>query len=166
MQQYSTHFCPVPIEQQPLNEYQELKESWFFRWVTFPKFQYGRKLFYVWGISLFLVAPIAAASFPPNKLTIDFVLASILGSALFIGVALLRLYLGWSYIGDRLNKEKIIYEESGWYDGQEWEKPAEVLMRDRLIFTYEVKPILKKLQQSGLILLTLISSGSLIFFWI
>jgi hypothetical protein len=166
MKQSSLNFCPVPLEQQPLNEYQALRESWFFQWVTFPKFKYARKLTLVWAISLFITAPIAAASFPPQEATIGFILSSILGSSLFVGVALLRLYLGWSYIGDRLNQEKIIYEESGWYDGQEWEKPTAVLMRDRLIFSYQVKPMLKRLQKSGLIFLGLISSGSLIFLWI
>jgi hypothetical protein len=147
MKQSSLNFCPVPLEQQPLNEYQALRESWFFRWVTFPKFKYARKLALVWVMSLFITAPIAAASFPPQEATMGFILASVLGSSLFVGVALLRLYLGWSYIGDRLNKEKIIYEESGWYDGQEWQKPVTVLMRDRLIFSYQVKPMLKRLQK-------------------
>jgi hypothetical protein len=30
----SVSICPVPQEQRPINEYQELKESWFFSWVT------------------------------------------------------------------------------------------------------------------------------------
>jgi hypothetical protein len=166
MKQSSPKFCPVPLEQQPLNEYQALKESWFFRWVSLPKFNYVCKLAKVWAISLLITAPIAAASFPPQEATMSFILSSILGSLLFVGLALLRLYLGWSYIGDRLNQAKIIYEESGWYDGQEWEKPTPILMRDRLIFSYQVKPMLKRLQKSGLIFLGLISSGSLIFLWI
>lgn len=164
MKPTSLEFCPVPIEQQPLNEYQELKKSWFFRWITLSKLEYVRKLSFVGGLSLLITAPIAAASFPPTEATIGFIASTLFGSFLFVGVALLRLYLGWSYIGDRLNKEKIIYEESGWYDGQEWEKPVEVLMRDRLIFAYEVKPIVKKLEKSGLILLGFIISCGLILF--
>lgn len=163
MNQSSLKSCPVPIEQQPLNEYQQLKESWFFRWTTLSKFDYVGKLIFVWAISLLLTAPIAAASFPPSQALFAFVLASVLGSTLFVAVALLRLYLGWSYIGDRLNKEKIVYEESGWYDGQEWQKPQEVLARDRLIFSYQVKPMIAKIQKSGLILLGLIATGSLMF---
>lgn len=163
MPKSSVQFCPVPFEQQPLNEYQELTESWFFRWVTFSKLKYSGKLLGVWLTSLLIVAPIAAASFPPSKNTFDFILSSIVGSGLFVAVALLRLYLGWSYIGDRLNQETIIYEQSGWYDGEEWEKPIEILTRDRLIFTYQVKPILERLKKSGLILLGLISMFSLIF---
>ena len=38
------------------------------------------------------------------------------------------------------------YEESGWYDGQIWIKPPEVLLQDRLIGTYEIYPGLLRLQ--------------------
>jgi hypothetical protein len=37
------------------------------------------------------------------------------------------------------------YEESGWYDGQIWIKPPEVLIQDRLIGTYEIYPGLSRL---------------------
>ena len=166
MKQSSVKFCPVPSEQQPVNEYQELRESWFFSWVTFPKFKYLRKLACVWLGGWLIAAPIAAASFPPQQETCAFVLSSILGAGLFVAAALLRLYLGWSYVGHGLKQEKIVYEESGWYDGQVWEKPPEVLNRDRLIFTYEVKPILQRLQKSGLILIGSMVSISLIFLWV
>jgi len=49
-------------------------------------------------------------------------------------LALVRLYLGW-YMCDRLISPTIFYEESGWYDGQTWTKPSEVLQR--LIVTYK-----------------------------
>ncbi len=162
----STKFCPVPLEQQPVNEYKELAESWFFQWGTFPKLKFGQKLSIIWLLSLLITAPISAASFPPSEATLAFLLASCLGSAFFVGLALIRLYLGWSYIGDRLKTTKIIYEESSWYDGQVWEKPVEDYQRDQLIFTYQVRPILQRLQKSGLLLLTLASSGGLAFFFI
>ena len=38
------------------------------------------------------------------------------------------------------------YEESGWYDGQIWIKPPEILLQDRLIGTYELYPGLLRLQ--------------------
>lgn len=162
----ATKFCPVPVEQQPINEYQELAESWFFHWVMLPKLKFGQKLTVIWLLSLLITAPISAASFPPTEATLAFLLTSCLGSALFVGLTLIRLYLGWSYIGDRLKKTKIVYEESSWYDGQVWEKPLEDYQRDQLIFTYQVRPILQRLQKSGLLLLSLASSGSLIFFLI
>jgi hypothetical protein len=53
----------------------------------------------------------------------------------------------------------IFYEESGWYDGQTWTKPAEVLQRDRLIVTYEIQPLLVRLKRTfGFLALLLLSS--------
>jgi hypothetical protein len=40
------------------------------------------------------------------------------------------------------------YEESGWYDGQIWIKPPEILLQDRLIGTYEIYPGLQRLQKT------------------
>lgn len=59
--------CPVPFEQQPLNEYEQLKESWFFRWATLEPVIYRKKLAWVWIWSWILVGPIAAYSFPLQK---------------------------------------------------------------------------------------------------
>jgi hypothetical protein len=156
-------FCPVPVEQQPVNEYQELTQSWFFQWVTLPKFQFLSKLSGIWFLSLLLTAPISSASFPPQEQIIPFLLASALGSALFVAFALVRLYLGWKYIGDRLKKTKIVYEESSWYDGQVWEKPLEIYNRDKLIFNYQVEPILNRLKKSSLLLTSIMISGLLSF---
>jgi len=159
-----TTFCPVPIEQQPVNEYQELAQSWFFRWVTLSKWQFARKLAWVGSLSLFICAPISAASFPPQETIFPFLLCSLLGSSLFIGFVLIRLYLGWKYIADRLRKTKIVYEESSWYDGQVWEKPLEFYRRDQLILQYQVQPLIQKLQKSLLLLGGLMGLGLLILF--
>ena len=56
-----------------------------------------------------------------------------------MAVAVLRIYLGWSYVGDRLLSAAVPYEETGWYDGQLFVKPPEVLARDRLLGSYEVR---------------------------
>jgi hypothetical protein len=61
---------------------------------------------------------------------------------------LLRLFLGWNYIRRRLLSQTVIYEETGWYDGGCWEKPPEELTKDRLIGTYQVGPVLKRLRWS------------------
>lgn len=149
MSQSPNQFCPVPLEQQPINEYQELKESWFFSWVTLSKWGFARKLIWIWLWSLLISVPIAAASFPPQKMTPVFLIASGLGASLFVAFTLIRLYLGWVYIGDRLKKTKIVYEESSWYDGQVWEKPLEFYYRDQLIFKHQVEPMIKRLQKAG-----------------
>jgi hypothetical protein len=164
MRESSVEFCPVPIEQQPVNEYEQLRESWFFSWPTLTVFHYSRKLLWVWFWGLLIATPISAASFPPAKALFQLVLSSVGGAALFIIFVLIRLYLGWSYVGSRLQDEQVFYEESGWYDGQMWLKPPSVLNRDRLIVAYQVQPILARLRKTGTIIAILISAGTLIWF--
>jgi hypothetical protein len=158
----TVEFCPVPAEQQPINEYEQLKDSWFFCWATIELGSYSRKLAIVafWG--WLIAAPIAAASFSPGKSFFPFLLCSTAGASFLVTLVLLRLYLGWSYIYNRLDSEKIFYEESGWYDGQTWIKPKTMLNRDRLIVFYQIKPILTRLQKTLLPLLGLTIIGSFI----
>lgn len=163
MRESSVCVCPVPNEQQPLNEYQQLQESWFFGWVTQPTLGYLRKLAWVWCWGWLFAGPIAAASFPVQKHPLQFFLAGGAGALVLVLLVLLRLYLGWSYIRNRLTKKTVFYEESGWYDGQTWQKPAAVVMRDRLIVTYQIKPILARLQGTLAILTALVGMGSLLW---
>ena len=80
----------------------------------------------------------------------QFALAASAGSLVVLGAVQLRIYAGWSYVGNRLLSAVIEYEETGWYDGQLFVKPPKVLARDRLLGNYEVKPVLAKLK--GLLL--------------
>lgn len=153
----SNTFCPVPLEQQPVNEYQELAQSWFFQWVTLPKWQFVRKLAWVGFWSLFVCCPIASASFSPETAFFPFLLSSLFGASLFVGFFLIRLFLGWNYIADRLKKTKIVYEESSWYDGQVWEKPLEFYRRDQLILQYQVEPLLKRLKKTFVSLISVMA---------
>ena len=67
------------------------------------------------------------------------------------------------YIYNRLNSETIEYEESGWYDGQIWEKPIEWRSKDLLIAQHQVKPVLNHLEIIIIILLFSIILFSLLF---
>lgn len=151
-----SNFCPVPLEQQPIYEYEQLKDSWFFRWATLNPLDYGKKIFWLvfWG-ALF-ASPISWASFPPAKEPLLFGVFVGVGSIFLTGLITLQLYLAWRYIGDRLNQEQILYEESGWYDGQIWQKPEEIIQRDRLIVTGKIEPILKRLRQTLLALILIL----------
>lgn len=140
--------CPVPEEQRPINEYQDLKESWFFRWATLDRVAYLKPVFILWLINWLVSAPVAAVSFPPAKHLPQFILFAAAGAFVIPGLALLRLYLGWAYVQRRLLDPAIFYEESGWYDGQMWEKPPEVLAQDRLVVSYQVQPILERLKKT------------------
>jgi hypothetical protein len=165
MKESSLESCPVPTEQQPVNEYEQLKDSWYFRWATLEKVAYWKKLAWIWVWGWIVVGPIAAASFTPQKHPILFVLSGCIGTSLLVGLFLLRLYLGWCYIKDRLKSEKVFYEESGWYDGQIWQKPPEIIVRDRLIVSYQIEPILERLQKTALILSIAVAIGSC-FIWL
>jgi Conserved in the green lineage and diatoms 27 len=149
----SSSFCPVPKEQQPINEYQELQSSWFFGWAKLALGKYITKLIWVGLWSLIVTAPLAAASFPIAKYPIQFGICAIGGSLAVAILAAIRLYLGWIYVKDRLYDESIFYEESGWYDGQTWIKTPEILTRDRLLVNYEIQPILKRIKLTFLTLL-------------
>jgi Conserved in the green lineage and diatoms 27 len=49
---------------------------------------------------------------------VEFVVSASIGALLVVAVAVLRIYLGWAYVGDRLLSAAVEYEETGWYDGQ------------------------------------------------
>jgi hypothetical protein len=158
-------FCPVPKEQQPINEYQELQDSWFFGWVKLEPVKYIIKLVWVGIWSLIVTAPLAEASFPIAKYPIQFSIWAIGGSLIFIALAAIRLYLGWIYVKNRLDRETIFYEESGWYDGQTWQKTPEILARDRLLASYEVQPLLNRIQLTLVTLLGLVGFGTVLL-WV
>ncbi|MBE9180936.1 CGLD27 family protein [Oculatella sp. LEGE 06141] len=159
----SVPVCPVPADQQPLNEYQGLRESWYFRWATLDWPAYLQPTIMLWSLSWLIAGPVAAVSFPISKHPVQFLLSGAAGAFIVPALALIRLYLGWNYVRDRLLKETIFYEESGWYDGQTWSKPEDVLHRDRLIVTYEIQPILKRLKSTFGMIALLLLSGSLMW---
>uniref|UniRef100_A0A0D9Z9D4 DUF1230 family protein n=1 Tax=Oryza glumipatula TaxID=40148 RepID=A0A0D9Z9D4_9ORYZ len=147
----------VPFEQRPVNEYSALKDSVLYSWAELSPGSFFLRLGSLWLITFtVLAAPIAAASFSPGKDPLKFVLAAGIGTLLLVSLVVLRIYLGWSYVGDRLLSAVVPYEETGWYDGQMWVKPPEVLARDRLLGSYKVKPVINLLKQ------TLVGTGALL----
>ncbi|MEM7348992.1 MAG: CGLD27 family protein [Chloroflexota bacterium] len=163
MIEYEVSNCPVPREQQPLNEYEQLKNSWLFRDCSLSMGYYISKIAWTWGLSWLLAGPIAYSSFPPHKYMAKFFLCGAAGASVGVVLVILRLYLGWSYVRDRLASRVIFYEESGWYDGQNWMKPQQVLDRDLLVVNYEVKPIIQRLQITGLCLVMLFFAGTIVW---
>jgi len=142
----SLSVCPVPTEQQPINEYQQLKDSACFRYAVLDRKPYLIVLAWIWSLSWLLCWPIAASSFPFMNDPARFFLSGAAGANLILLLVLLRSYLGWAYVCDRLSSATIAYEESGWYDGQWWTKPNEILMRDRLVASYQIQPMLHRLK--------------------
>ncbi len=154
--------CPVPREQQPSNEFIELSRSKIFSW---PKTKKSLILilikFWVGAFVLFLV--ISSGSVYFKTYLLKYILLSFFSSLSIPLLISIRLYLGWNHIFKRLTSEKVEYEESGWYDGQVWEKPLVLKEKESLIASLEVKPILKNLIQILSIISVLALSGILIF---
>lgn len=155
--------CPVPTEQQPVNEYEQLKSAWLFRDCTAELREYIIRIAWIYGLSWLIAGPLSAASFPPHKFIAQFALSAAAGASIGVVLVLVRLYLGWSYVRDRLYSPVIFYEESGWYDGQTWAKPTEILTRDRLIVTYQIQPILRRLQLTFAFMFVLYIAGTIVW---
>ena len=144
----SEYLCPVPQDQRPLNEYKKLKESNNFLWCIKDKDSYFRSLFMIFVASfLFSTFIFVISSFSLSNIQY-FLISSIVSGLIIVNIICLRSYLGWQYIYSRLMEATVPYEESGWYDGQIWIKPPEILLQDRLIGTYEIYPGLQRLQKT------------------
>ena len=154
--------CPVPLEQQPTNEFIELSKSVIFSW---PKTKKSLiiVLFKFWIGTFILFLVISSGSIYFKKSIIKYILLSFFSSLSIPFLISLRLYLGWNHVFKRLNAESVEYEESGWYDGQVWTKPLVLKERESLIASNEVKPILKNLIQTFSIISVLALSGILFF---
>ncbi|MGD1899936.1 MAG: CGLD27 family protein [Phormidesmis sp.] len=140
--------CPVPSDQIPIKEYESMSESWFYSWGARDLHGYLVPVIGLWLLSWLVVGPMAAVSFMPAKMPPQFLISASLGALLLPTLALVQLYTGWRHVCDRLGQQAVPYEESGWYDGQIWEKPEDVYNRDRLIADYQVKPVLHRLQKT------------------
>jgi hypothetical protein len=150
--------CPVPPDQLPINEYQDMKASWFYQWGSRPLAGYLKPLVVLGGLSGLIAWPVAAASFAPGRYPLQFAIWTTGGMLVMPVLTLVQLYLGWLYVGQRLRRQEVPYEESGWYDGQIWVKPTEVLTRDRLIMDYEVQPILRRVQKTFGVVLAIVAA--------
>ena len=154
--------CPVPRDQQPTNEFIELSKSVIFSWPKTKKSLIFILIkFWIGTFILFIIISSGSVYFKTSLL--KYILISFFSSLSIPLLITIRLYLGWNHVFNRLISEKVEYEESGWYDGQVWEKPLVLKEKESLIASIEVKPILKNLIQIFSIILVLALSGILIF---
>ena len=148
--------CPVPLDQRPLNEFNSIRNSWIISWPFLEKSIFYRKLILSW----FFITPISftisyGSDYLRNNI-FELSFVSLTASIVLPILLLTRQWLSWVYIYKRLNSETIEYEESGWYDGQIWEKPIEWRAKDLLIAQHQIKPILNHLEMIILLLLSVI----------
>ena len=109
-----------------------------------------------------LIISYGSNSLKNNIFNLTFI--SLTVSLMFPILILLRQWLSWLYIYKRLNSENIEYEESGWYDGQVWEKPIDWRAKDLLIAQHQIKPILKHLKMIIIILTVTILTSLFLYF--
>lgn len=99
--------CPVPLEQQPVNEYQALSTSLPFSWAAADLRDYCSRLAFT-GVSfaLFVGFPVAAfgtrAVSDPEVDGLRCALGAVSTGLLAVTLAVVRMYLGWAYVGNRL----------------------------------------------------------------
>ena len=154
--------CPVPRAQQPTNEFIELSKSKIFSWPKTKRSLITMLIrFWVGTFVLFIIISSGSVYFKTSLLR--YTLLSFFSSLSIPLLITVRLYLGWKHIFNRLISEKVEYEESGWYDGQVWEKPIVLKEKESLIASIEVKPILKNLIQIFSIISVLALTGILLF---
>ena len=152
--------CPVPAEQQPLRQYEELLASWFFRWPSTSFAALSRRLAQGWLLLLPITLLVASGSIPLRHDMPRLFAAGAVSALVLPLLLLVRQWLGWTYVHRRLMRERITYEESGWYDGQEWEKPLEWREKDLLIAQHQVRPVLGRLLRAFGVLAALLLWGA------
>ena len=153
--------CPVPMNQRPLNEFNSIRNSWIISWPFLERNIFYRKLTFSWLLITPLSLTISYGSDYLKNNIFDLIFISLTASLAFPILLLIRQWLSWIYIYKRLNSENIEYEESGWYDGQTWEKPIDWRSRDLLIAQHQIKPILNHLEVIIILLLLLLTSSLL-----
>ncbi|EPS57276.1 hypothetical protein M569_17544 [Genlisea aurea] len=146
--------CPMPPEQQPINEYRSLSTSFPFSWASAEISDYRRKLLATGSaFAVFAGLPVCwLGSVHPESEPLKLILGSACSGLFAAILVVLRMYLGWAYVGNRLMSAAVEYEETGWYDGEIWVKTGEILARDRLLGSFTVKPVVGRLKKTLVIL--------------
>ena len=152
--------CPVPPEQRPLREYEQLLESWFFVWPAHNFRELVRPLATSWLLLTPLTVLVASGSWVMRHHPAQLVLAGLVAAVALPILLLVRQWLGWTYVHRRLLSERVEYEESGWYDGQVWEKPLAWRQQDLLVAQHQVQPVLRRLQQAAMLAVILALVGA------
>ena len=156
--------CPVPQNQRPLNEFNNIRNSWIISWPLLERSIFYRKLTFSWLIFTPICLIISYGSDYLRNNISELIFVSITASLACPVLLLIRQWLSWLYIYKRLTSENIEYEESGWYDGQIWEKPVDWRAKDLLIAQYQIKPVLNHLELIIIVLISIIIFSSLFIF--
>jgi|TARA_E500000178_G_scaffold290428_1_gene293889 hypothetical protein len=141
--------CPIPDDQKPISEYINLKENDFTNLMLLSRKNYFSKIFTNFLIYFVLSTPVTYIFRLNAQLFLfnSFYAISLLILNFFINL------LRWSQLLKRFRSTRLFYEEGSWYDGQIWEKPLELIKNDKLLVSQKIRPILKRLIKTLIILL-------------
>lgn len=156
----TTSACPVPPAQRPLRQYEELRDSWFFAWPAAGFASLLKPLTVSWLLVLPLTLLVSSGSWVLRHHPLQLLLAAAVVAVSLPLLMLLRQWLGWRTILQRLMSERVEYEESGWYDGQVWEKPLSWRQQDLLVARHQVRPVLGRLERTITGALVLMAAGT------
>uniref|UniRef100_A0A7S3NR70 Uncharacterized protein n=1 Tax=Aureoumbra lagunensis TaxID=44058 RepID=A0A7S3NR70_9STRA len=159
----------VQAAQEPRNELNELIEK---SWGVLPIFQILLRL-----SGIFFLFSLITYGFVDNIDTYNELLeisigrrislAALIGASATLASAF-RLLGEWKYVADRLTDTTLYFEETGWADGFNLQKPDETAFRDLILRDQEVSPRLAVVQQAFFLCLgsASVSLASFLFFWI
>ena len=141
--------CPVPRDQRPRAQYEELRDGVVQSWPARGAVGYAARVTGLFGFFYGVIAyPIACGSYDPTTQFTETCVSALVGASGATAAMVLNMYNGWSYVRDRLLSATVEYEETGWYDGQVYVKDPEMLARDRLLGTYTVRPVVEMLRKT------------------
>ena len=110
-----TEWCPVPPEQRPVNEYEALASSLPFSWAAGDLRVYCSRLALTGAaFALFVGLPVAAfgGRGGAGGDAVHLALGATGSGILAVTLAVVRMYLGWAYVGNRLLSATVECEES------------------------------------------------------
>jgi hypothetical protein len=143
-----------------LEEYGQLLRSWFFSWPAGGSLPLVRALLLSWLLVLPVALLVAGGSITLRHEPLRLTMAAATAAGLLPLLLLSRQWLGWTYVRQRLVAETVAYEESGWYDGQEWEKPIAWRQQDLLVARFQVDPLMRRLRRGAALVAGLLLAGA------
>lgn len=141
--------CPIPKEQRPFFKYTKGKLSFFLGWVGLNQPKYKN---YFWialttifflNIHIFLFFNKSICNYPLIALFLNLII-----SHLTLGFFYIFLSCYWSSIGHALFLNEIKYEDSSWLDCKVWIKPQPIVKHEKLLYFYQILPIIKRLNKT------------------
>ena len=163
----------VPVDMQPANEWQQLKETFLFDWPMEGTQQFALKLAQSFGFWFVFSLPIAGETWSADTEVVPRLLAALLGGCVPTLLVVLRLLAGVKMVNDRLGQDAVYFESDerrpttavdlqrlGYRSqGAMWVKPPEISARDQLIKQFEVAPVLDRLNKAAAALVLVIALG-------